>query len=102
MPDPDLLLLDEPAANLDLGARETLVRDLAVLAASRRPAAIVLVTHHVEEIPPGFDHALVLADARVLAAGPLDEVLRDGALARAFGLPIVVERRDGRTWARLG
>ena len=92
MPDPDLLLLDEPAANLDLGARETLVRDLAVLAAQPRPAAIVLVSHHVEEIPPGFDHALVLADGRVVAAGPLDEVLRDGALRRAFGLPIVVER----------
>jgi iron complex transport system ATP-binding protein len=102
MPDPDLLLLDEPAANLDLGARETLVRDLAVLAGSRRPAAIVLVTHHVEEIPPGFDHALVLADGGVVAAGPLDDVLADGALAQAFGLPIVVERREGRTWARLG
>ena len=102
MPDPDLLLLDEPAANLDLGARETLVRDLAVLAGSPRPAAIVLVTHHVEEIPPGFDHALVLADGRVVAGGPLDDVLRDGALGEAFGLPIVVERRDGRIWARLG
>jgi iron complex transport system ATP-binding protein len=102
MPDPDLLLLDEPAANLDLGARETLVRDLASLAGNRRPAAIVLVTHHVEEIPPGFDHALVLADGAVVAAGPLEDVLRDGALAQAFGLPIVVERREGRTWARLG
>jgi iron complex transport system ATP-binding protein len=102
MPDPDLLLLDEPAANLDLGARETLVRDLASLAGNRRPAAIVLVTHHVEEIPPGFDHALVLADGAVVAAGPLEDVLRDGALAEAFGLPIVVERREGRTWARLG
>ncbi len=102
MPDPDLLLLDEPAANLDLGARETLVRDLAGLAVSPRPAAIVLVTHHVEEIPPGFEHALVIADGAVVAAGPLDSVLGGGALARAFGLPIVVERRDGRTWARLG
>jgi iron complex transport system ATP-binding protein len=102
MPDPDLLLLDEPAANLDLGARETLVRDLATLAASLRPAAIVLVTHHVEEIPQGFDHALVLAAGGVVAAGPLETVLGDGALGRAFGLPIVVERRDGRTWARLG
>jgi iron complex transport system ATP-binding protein len=102
MPDPDLLLLDEPAANLDLGARETLVRDLARLAAGTRPAAIVLVTHHVEEIPPGFDHGLVLSDGRIVAAGPLDDVLRDGALGRAFGLPIVVGRQDGRTWARLG
>ncbi len=101
MPDPDLLLLDEPAANLDLGARETLIRDLASLAATPRPAAIVLVTHHVEEIPPGFDHALVLADGAAVAAGPLDAVLGGGALGRAYGLPIVVERRDGRTWARL-
>jgi iron complex transport system ATP-binding protein len=102
MPDPDLLLLDEPAANLDLGARETLIRDLAVLARAERPAAIVLVTHHVEEIPPGFDHALVLADGGIVASGPLESVFGSDALGRAFGVPIVVERRDGRSWARLG
>ena len=76
MPDPDLLLLDEPTASLDLGARERLVDDLAALAGEARPAAIVLVSHHVEEIPPGFSHALVLADGQVVAAGPLDDVLR--------------------------
>jgi iron complex transport system ATP-binding protein len=102
MPDPDLLLLDEPAANLDLGARETPIRDLAGLARAERPAAIVLVTHHVEEIPPGFDHALVLADGGIVAAGPIDAVFDGDALGRAFGVPIVVERRDGRSWARLG
>ena len=101
MPDPDLLLLDEPAASLDLGARETLVHDLAALAAESRPAAIVLVSHHVEEIPPGFSHALVLADGQAVAAGPLDEVLCDDVFSRAFGLPITVERRDGRAWARM-
>jgi iron complex transport system ATP-binding protein len=66
-----------------------------------RPAAIVLVSHHVEEIPPGFSHGLVLSDGAVVAAGPLDAVLRDEVLSRAFGLPIAVERRDGRAWARM-
>lgn len=101
MPDPELLLLDEPAASLDLGARETLVDDLAVLAAEPRPSAIVLVSHHVEEIPPGFSHGLVLADGAAVAAGPLDAVLCDDVLSRAYGLPITVERRAGRAWARM-
>ena len=96
MPDPDLLLLDEPAASLDLAARETVLADLARLAADDRPAAIVLVSHHVEEIPPGFGHALVLAGGRAVAAGPIDEVLRSDVLSSAFGMPLVVERRDGR------
>ena len=101
MPDPDLLLLDEPAASLDLGARETLVHDLAALAREPRPAAIVLVTHHAEEIPPEFTHALVLADGQAVASGPLDEVLRDDVFSRAFGMSITIERRDGRAWARM-
>ena len=73
----------------------------SLLAAEPRPTAIVLVTHHVEEIPPGFTHALVLRDGAPVAAGPLDEVLTDDVLSRAFGLPIAVERRDGRAWARM-
>jgi iron complex transport system ATP-binding protein len=101
MPDPDLLLLDEPAASLDLGARETLLRDLSSLAVEPRPAAIVLVTHHVEEIPPGFSHALVLCAGSAVASGPLGEVLTDAVLSDAFRLPIEVRHRDGRTWARL-
>jgi iron complex transport system ATP-binding protein len=101
MPDPDLLLLDEPAASLDLGARETLLADLARLAAAPRPAAIVLVSHHLEEIPTGFTHGLVLSSGRVVAAGPLEAVLTSEIMSRAFGLPLVVERRDGRSWARL-
>jgi len=101
MPDPDLLLLDEPAASLDLGARETLVGDLAGLAGRPRPVAIVLVSHHVEEIPPGFTHGLVLRDGTMVAAGPIADVLRDDVLSRAYDLPIRIERRDGRSWARM-
>lgn len=100
MPDPELLLLDEPAASLDLGAREMLLRDLTALALEERPGAIVLVTHHPEEIPPGFSHALVLRAGRIVAAGPLDDILTDAVLSEAFDLPIVVERRAGRAWAR--
>ena len=96
MPDPDLLILDEPAAGLDVGARETLVRDLGRLAASQRPAAIVLVTHHVEEIPSGFEHALVLGDGRIASAGPIDEVLGGPAPAAAFGVPLRIGREAGR------
>jgi iron complex transport system ATP-binding protein len=101
MPDPDLLLLDEPTANLDLGARETLLRDLADLAAESKPAAIVLVSHHVEEIPLGFGHGLILQDGSVVAAGPLAEVITDATLSSAYGLPIEVDRRNGRISARL-
>lgn len=100
MPDPDLLLLDEPAASLDLAARETLLADLTTLAADARPAGIVLVSHHLEEVPPGFDHALVLAAGRVVAAGPCDRVLTSEILSEAYGMPLLVERRDGRAWAR--
>jgi iron complex transport system ATP-binding protein len=100
MPDPDLLLLDEPGASLDLGARETLIDDLTDLAAAARPEAIVLVSHHVEEIPPGFRHALVLAAGSVVAAGPIETVLTDELLTRAYDMPITVEWRDGRAWAR--
>ena len=100
MPDPELLLLDEPAASLDLGARETLLTDLTDLAARPQPAAIVLVTHHVEEIPVGFSHALVLRAGGIVAAGQIDEVLTSHVLSQAFDQPIVLERLDGRLWAR--
>jgi len=96
MPDPDLLILDEPAAGLDVGAREMLVRDLGRLAAGERPTAIVLVTHHVEEIPDAFGHALVLAAGRIGAAGAIHDVLGGPAPAAAFGVPLRIGRRDGR------
>jgi iron complex transport system ATP-binding protein len=98
---PQLLLLDEPAAGLDLGAREGLISRLRDLAAGVDPAAIVLVTHHVEEIPAGFTHALLLSGGCAVGAGPIGKVLTSSNLSAAYGLPLGVERRDGRfrAWA---
>jgi iron complex transport system ATP-binding protein len=101
MPDPEVLLLDEPMANLDLSAREWLVHDLERLATESSLRAIVLVSHHLEEIPPGFGHALVLSEGRALQAGPIGEVLSGPVLSTAYGLPLVIERRDGRWSARM-
>ncbi|HEY5515986.1 MAG TPA: ABC transporter ATP-binding protein [Pengzhenrongella sp.] len=100
MTDPELLLLDEPAAGLDLGGREELVAALAELAGDWRSPVLVLVTHHVEEIPPGFTHALLLADGRVHAAGPIAEALTAETLSGAFGVKLVVERSDDRWSAK--
>jgi iron complex transport system ATP-binding protein len=100
MADPELLVLDEPGAGLDLGGREDLVAHLARLAADPSAPALILVTHHVEEIPPGFTHVLLLADGRAVAAGPIGETLTDDALTRAFGQPLTVRREDGRWYAR--
>src|SRR5690606_21110947 len=98
--DPELLFLDEPAAGLDLGSREDLVGRLARIARDPSTAPTVLVTHHVEEIPPGFTHALLLRAGRVVAAGPIAEVLTAETLSAAFGLPLLLDRRDGRYAAR--
>ncbi|SFK02052.1 ABC transporter ATP-binding protein [Cellulomonas sp. KH9] len=98
MSDPELLLLDEPAAGLDLGGREELVSALAELARDRRSPALVLVTHHVEEIPPGFTHLLLLRAGRVFAAGPIGEVLTAENLSGTFDLPLRLDHVDGR-WA---
>ena len=100
MTDPELLLLDEPAAGLDLGGREELVARLADLAADPDAPAIVLVTHHVEEIPQGFSHALILSEGRVVDAGLLADVLTAENLSTAFGQSIVLEVIDGRYFAR--
>jgi len=98
MGDPELLLLDEPAAGLDLGGREDLVRRLANLARDEYAPALVLVTHHVEEIPEGFTHVLLLREGRVVAAGPLPLTLTNENLSTCFGLPLAVQR-DGDRWA---
>lgn len=100
MTDPELLLLDEPAASLDLGAREELLQLLGGYASSPQAPGIVMVTHHVEEIPPGFTHALLLQEGRVTAAGPLNEVLTADVLSEAFGLRLKVDELDGRYSAR--
>jgi iron complex transport system ATP-binding protein len=100
MADPELLVLDEPTAGLDMGGRERLVSELAGLAQGGRLEAVLLVTHHVEEIPPGFTHALLLRGGAVTAAGPLDEVVTADALSETFGVPLTVTREDGRWWAR--
>ncbi|MCS0498276.1 ABC transporter ATP-binding protein [Protaetiibacter mangrovi] len=101
MTDPELLLLDEPAASLDLGAREELVQLLGGYAQTPDAPAMIMVTHHVEEIPAGFTHALLLAGGRIHAAGPLHEVVTGERLSEAFGLPLVVSTsEDGRFAAR--
>ncbi|MGH9001238.1 MAG: ABC transporter ATP-binding protein [Acidimicrobiia bacterium] len=101
MVDPALLLLDEPTAGLDLGGREALVGRLAELAVDPASPPTVLVTHHVEEIPPGFTHVLLLRRGSVAAAGPIEEALSAEALSSCFGTKVVLERRRGR-WLALG
>ena len=100
MTDPELLLLDEPAAGLDLGGREDLVSTLSTLAMDEAAPATVLVSHHVEEIPPGFTHSLLLRQGRVVAAGPLEEVLTEEVLSATFGMPLRLVHEDGRWAAR--
>lgn len=96
MTDPELMLLDEPAASLDLGSREELLRLLSGYAEAKGAPGIVMVTHHVEEIPPGFTHALLIRKGTLVAAGPMDDVLTSKNLAETFGIPLEIEHRDGR------
>lgn len=100
MAEPELLLLDEPAAGLDLGARERLVVDLSRLAADPATPPLALVTHHVEELPAGITHVALLRAGRVVAAGPASQILTTAAVSACFGLPITIERSDGRWSAR--
>ncbi|MDQ7909831.1 ABC transporter ATP-binding protein [Phytohabitans sp. ZYX-F-186] len=100
MTDPELLLLDEPAAGLDLGAREDLVGRLAELAYDPDAPALVLVTHHVEEIPPGFTHALLLRDGAVVAQGLIGDTVTGENLSKTFDVPLTLERAGSRFAAR--
>jgi iron complex transport system ATP-binding protein len=100
MTDPELMLMDEPAAGLDLTGREQLVRSLSSIATAAGAPAMVLVTHHVEEIPPGFTHALLLKQGRIVAAGPMDEALTAENLSDTFDLALTLKQEDGRYTAR--
>ena len=99
MSDPELLLLDEPGAGLDLAGREELIGLLDDLSADPMAPTLILVTHHVEEIPPGITHGLLLAGGKVIASGPIGEVLTDEAMSQAYGVPIRIEAVDGRWMA---
>lgn len=100
MTDPELLLLDEPTASLDLGSREELLALLSGYASSPTTPAMLMVTHHVEEIPVGFTHVMLIRDGAVVAAGPIAETLTAEALTDTFGMPIVLSSEDGRYAAR--
>lgn len=98
MADAGLVILDEPAAGLDFVSRELLVGQVAALAAAP-DRATVLVTHHLEEVPPTVTHALLMRDGRAVAQGPVDDVVTAAALSECFGTPIAVERRPGGRWS---
>ena len=100
MTDPELLLLDEPAAGLDLSGREALVATLGELCEDEFAPATVLVTHHVEEIPRGITHAMLLKHGRVVAAGPIETTLTGPLLSATFDLLLSVSQTDGRWTAR--
>jgi iron complex transport system ATP-binding protein len=100
MGQPELLLLDEPAAGLDLGARERLVSRLGLLAADPEGPTLVLVTHHCEEIPRAFTHAALVRRGTLMAAGPLEDVVTSAAVSSCFDLPVSVGCDGGRWWSR--
>lgn len=96
MTDPELLLLDEPGAGLDLAGRESLVSSISELAQWEGAPATVLVTHHLEEIPPGFTHVLLLRDGKVVEAGPIEQTLTSENLSATFDMPLELTERSGR------
>jgi iron complex transport system ATP-binding protein len=100
MTDPEILLLDEPAASLDLGSREELLQLLGGYASQPKSPAIIMVTHHVEEIPKGFTHVLLLSEGKIVSSGPLEEALSADALTQAFGIDIELTESEGRYSAR--
>lgn len=101
MTDPEILLLDEPAASLDVGAREQLLQLLEGYASSPFSPAMIMVTHHVEEIPEGFTHVMLLKEGRVTAAGEIADILTSENLTSTFGVPLLVSHEGGRYWARM-
>lgn len=99
MNDPAIVLLDEPSARLDLGGREQLVGALSELTLDPAAPPLVLITHHVDEVPPGVTHALLLHEGRVLTSGPIEEALTSETLSACFGVPLELLRRDGGRYA---
>jgi len=100
MADPELLLLDEPASSLDLGGREDLLKRIEVFAKDPLAPATVIVTHHIEEIPAGTTHALLLKEGSEVSKGDINTVITDLNLSNAYGLPISVQSEGGRFFAR--
>jgi len=100
MTDPELLLLDEPVASLDLAAREQTIQIIGAYASAPSAPAMVMVTHHLEEIPKGFTHALILKGGKVFAAGEIEKTITSENISEAFNLPITVDFLDGRYRAR--
>lgn len=96
MTDPELLLLDEPAGSLDVGAREDVIEMLDHFSSETSSPAMVMVTHHVEEIPPGFTHLLVIAEGEIVAQGPMAETLTGETMSEAFGRPLSITHNNGR------
>jgi len=96
MPDPELLLLDEPVASLDIGSREATIKILGGYASHPDAPAIIMVTHHLEEIPTGFTHALILKDGKITASGPITQTLTTEKLSEAYGIPLEVVFFGGR------
>ena len=100
MTDPELLLLDEPAGSLDLGGREDVIELLDRFAAWDGAPAMVMVTHHVEEIPPSFTHAMLLQAGEVFDQGLVEDVITSDNLSELFGRPLIIDNHDGRLSAR--
>jgi iron complex transport system ATP-binding protein len=100
MPDPELLLLDEPVASLDLAAREQTIRIIGEYASSPYAPAMVMVTHHLEEIPAGFTHALIMVNGQIYAAGEIGSTLTSEKISEAFGIGLTITQVDGRFHAR--
>jgi iron complex transport system ATP-binding protein len=99
MPNPELLLLDEPTAALDLGSRESLLKKLQNLCLQEDAPAIVMVTHHVEEIPTGITHVLLLRNGKAIASGPIGQVISSVTLSATYGVPVIVHENHGRWFA---
>jgi iron complex transport system ATP-binding protein len=99
MTDPGLVLLDEPSARLDLGGREQLVGALGQMALDQAAPPIVLITHHVDEVPPGITHALLLRAGKVIGCGPIEQTLTTESISECFAMPLTLERRANGRYA---